>query len=618
MPSLAPQPKFRFFTAGGTGTPVRPLVGGKVYFYAAGTTTPKDTYTSSTGLVANTNPVILNSRGEADIWLGDGAYKMLVTDAAGVQQGGTVDGIKGQDQLLVEVATLIDTLRTDLASTASGDGASLVAIEDAAGNYTAAQVEAALAEVATMFYATRYSVEDARWGASSAGTAAANTAAIQACITAAPEGAVIYFPGRYQINDELVVSKCLTFMGAHPGPVYVRASYAGLKQTVAGKACFKLQATTSMYAFGQYGIVGMRFFGLSGEGPSDASFGVGFIRCDTAINGGDFHVRENQFNGLSLRWFTTAIDLTGIAYLNTFRENSVTYCDTAVKIARGAASDVGGQTRFFGGFYGLNRVGLSLNRDSTAAGGDFGLHGVTASENTEYGVMVDEEAILYTSPDCQFESNGIAGIYTEIAEANPNTSGCKTIGGKFLTNGADIWVDKTTTAFADGNFFFPFSIDGAYLGSALGLKVTVPVGHSPLRSPKFSIGRNVAGLTNGSLTPSQVSANFSGTWVREGGVDLTFGASVAVDASLGHSFSVVATSNIAFAIANPTNPGYLQEITITVLNASGGPLGAVTWGTAFKLATWTSPANVFSRSISFRYNGTNWVEISRTPADVPN
>lgn len=115
MPSLAPLPKFRFFTSGSAGTPVRPLVGGKVYFYEAGTTTPKDTYTDSTGLVANTNPVILNARGEADIWLGDGAYKMVVTDSGGVQQGGTVDNITGADAL----KGLIDALRADLANTAS-------------------------------------------------------------------------------------------------------------------------------------------------------------------------------------------------------------------------------------------------------------------------------------------------------------------------------------------------------------------------------------------------------------------------------------------------------------------------------------------------------------------
>jgi len=115
MPSLAPLPKFRFFTAGGTGTPVRPLVGGKVYFYEAGTTTPKDTYTSSTGLVANTNPVILNARGEADIWLGGGAYKMLVTDENDVAQGGAVDGIQGTDALREQVEALIAGIVADLA-----------------------------------------------------------------------------------------------------------------------------------------------------------------------------------------------------------------------------------------------------------------------------------------------------------------------------------------------------------------------------------------------------------------------------------------------------------------------------------------------------------------------
>ena len=37
------------------------LSGGKIYTYAAGTTTPAVTYTSSSGLIANGNPIILNS-----------------------------------------------------------------------------------------------------------------------------------------------------------------------------------------------------------------------------------------------------------------------------------------------------------------------------------------------------------------------------------------------------------------------------------------------------------------------------------------------------------------------------------------------------------------------------
>lgn len=57
-----------------------PLALGKVYFYEAGTNTPKDTYTSSTGGTTNANPVILDSSGRAAIW-GTGAYKVILKDS---------------------------------------------------------------------------------------------------------------------------------------------------------------------------------------------------------------------------------------------------------------------------------------------------------------------------------------------------------------------------------------------------------------------------------------------------------------------------------------------------------------------------------------------------------
>jgi hypothetical protein len=62
-----------------------PLVGGKVYTYEAGTTTPLVTYTDNTGTSANPNPVILNARGEAAIWLGSGIYKFKLTDVNEVE-----------------------------------------------------------------------------------------------------------------------------------------------------------------------------------------------------------------------------------------------------------------------------------------------------------------------------------------------------------------------------------------------------------------------------------------------------------------------------------------------------------------------------------------------------
>jgi hypothetical protein len=55
-----------------------PLAGGKIHTYAAGTTTPIATYTSSSGGTANANPIVLDSAGRtpAQIWLTAGSsYK---------------------------------------------------------------------------------------------------------------------------------------------------------------------------------------------------------------------------------------------------------------------------------------------------------------------------------------------------------------------------------------------------------------------------------------------------------------------------------------------------------------------------------------------------------------
>jgi hypothetical protein len=81
MANLGPAPKAQFFTAAG-----QPLVGGKVYTYAAGTTTPLATYTSSSESSANTNPIILDGRGECNIWFSPAlAYKIKLTDSNDVE-----------------------------------------------------------------------------------------------------------------------------------------------------------------------------------------------------------------------------------------------------------------------------------------------------------------------------------------------------------------------------------------------------------------------------------------------------------------------------------------------------------------------------------------------------
>lgn len=79
MASLMPMPRQAFFFVDPSGR-LQPLVGGKLYTYEAGTSTPKATYTTQAGDVPNANPVILDARGEAGVWLGTGAYKIVLTD----------------------------------------------------------------------------------------------------------------------------------------------------------------------------------------------------------------------------------------------------------------------------------------------------------------------------------------------------------------------------------------------------------------------------------------------------------------------------------------------------------------------------------------------------------
>ena len=74
------------------------LSGGKLYTYAAGTTTPKVTYTSSSGNTPHTNAITLDSAGRVpggEIWLLPSPYKFVLYTAAPEVLIGTYDNISG-------------------------------------------------------------------------------------------------------------------------------------------------------------------------------------------------------------------------------------------------------------------------------------------------------------------------------------------------------------------------------------------------------------------------------------------------------------------------------------------------------------------------------------------
>lgn len=173
MATLTPTPKQQFFDANGN-----PLAGGKVYTYAAGTTTPLATYTDSSGTVPNTNPIILDSRGEAAVWLGSSAYKFKLTNSADV-----------------EVWTVDNIVSLDIQSLSASNGSSLIGFIQSGTGAVSRTVQSKLRDV--------ISVKD--FGAVGNGITD-DTAAIQACLNAANSYSQIEFPGIFLVTSTVTMT----------------------------------------------------------------------------------------------------------------------------------------------------------------------------------------------------------------------------------------------------------------------------------------------------------------------------------------------------------------------------------------------------------------------------
>jgi hypothetical protein len=109
------------------------LSGGKLYTYAAGTTTPKTSYTSSSGNTAHTNPIILDSAGRVpggEIWILPPPYKFVLYTSADVLIA-TYDNISGFGAAAFQVDNFTGTgLQTvfTLSNTSQGENFTFVYI----------------------------------------------------------------------------------------------------------------------------------------------------------------------------------------------------------------------------------------------------------------------------------------------------------------------------------------------------------------------------------------------------------------------------------------------------------------------------------------------------------
>jgi hypothetical protein len=187
MTQLSPVPVFKAFDNNGV-----PLAGGLLYTYVAGTSTPQATYKDSTLGSPNTNPVVLNARGECALWLDPTlTYKFQLTDSLGNQiPGYPVDNIPGGIVLSALTGSLIPAVNnTYTLGTSSFSWANLflgpngaTAFDPASGNIgfyarTAAEITASITP-------TDYSYAPGnvlRYGADPTGVANSSAAFTSAC-----------------------------------------------------------------------------------------------------------------------------------------------------------------------------------------------------------------------------------------------------------------------------------------------------------------------------------------------------------------------------------------------------------------------------------------------------
>jgi hypothetical protein len=159
------------------------LTGGKIFTYAAGTTTPEATYTTNTGLTAHANPIILDAAGRVpggEIWLTTPiSYKFVLKDSNDVLIG-TYDNISTFDS----DATLV--------------------------TYTPASAGAVQTTVARKLYQT-VSVFDfmtlAQQTDVTAGTLLVDvTTPVQNAINSIGRGVLIFPPGQYKTTGTITIA----------------------------------------------------------------------------------------------------------------------------------------------------------------------------------------------------------------------------------------------------------------------------------------------------------------------------------------------------------------------------------------------------------------------------
>lgn len=591
-------PFSQFFDADGS-----PLDGGKLYFGTANQnpeTNPITVYWDAAGTQPAAQPI--PTQNGYTVRAGTPAIIYVPSDFSM-----TVRDRKNRIVYFAAQASYFNVglqVLADLASPAVGKGSSLVAVQDAANNFAEVaavkNVETVLAAIAAREYGTNIR----KYGGAPGASGAVNSAALTAAFAASK--VVFVPPGSYTFATGVTMPVDATLISFNPEATVLTYAGAGafLTTTNGGYAHIEGVSLYGPHTNPSYFNVGTKAVSISGN--------LTMRRCDVRYWE---HALDWVTGGFYLKFwdcqfvFNQSIGYNLPANNTTFFGCKAAFCDYVVQCGGydGPLSWIGGSIE------NVTTAGFALIGGATPAVQIIGTYIENVPNTSVAGTGLN--AAGYTAAflvQGAWKNIAYHGCDGQMMGFRRITSATSATLGNFTDVGSR-WIYKLDAGVSDMQYGHALGDSGNVLiTSVMEARSDVSYTPSPTFTPQgvlLSQPRNAVGWDPISGNPLSASYDHQ---------TLTYSASMTADRNLGSLFSITVTNNTAFTINDALHPYKGARLTYTVRNASGGALGAVTWGSAYKMSAWTSPANGFSRSITFAYNGSNWIQIEPAGVDIPN
>lgn len=356
------------------------LTGGKIYTYVAGTSTPAATYTSSTGVTAHSNPIILDAAGRVadEVWLTNSVnYKFILKDSNDVLIG-TYDNLTGINST-INASTIAFTGVKGQTGTLSDlgtmNGSNYVGFQPAGGG--------ALSASYSIQDKLRQYVSVTDFGADSTGVNDSTSAFVNALLAAKD----IYVPeGTYKITSAILIPP----YGVIRGAGVHNTSIVAANNNVA----FILQYWSQLHqlSVSKTGVHGKNLIEV-GSATLDAGRAV---ISDVRVDGAGADGIQLIYGNLGLLQNITSVGngLNGIRFLAGNGDLNAWTVQGYIDL-RANGND------------GFRIEGGASLSDPLCSKSNF-ISGVTSQENTQFGVYIGTRSNLVS---CYAESNGSSDVY---------------------------------------------------------------------------------------------------------------------------------------------------------------------------------------------------------------